>query len=278
MSQPTVHPLPTQPEFRTWNTLLHDRVWLGLFGLQALVALPFLAPSLLPGSWQDNYHVYLGDLALGATTLTACAITIWRSKAHTEARVFWRIVTATALIWFVADSLLFACPVFTTTVTGNSLMDCIYCGAYLLLILAAEIQPHRDPGWTRQNAPLAVRTLGSVVFVSGLCAYFVVVPYMHGDTAQDDDWRRSFLLFLLLDAFLLIRFLWLAYDSTNRRWRKLYGGFALLMAAILIADAVELEIESGLEPLGLVWFGQYVILTALARLGFAASQTPRAAP
>ncbi len=269
MSLQSMQPMSARSEFRTWSTLLGDRVWLVLLGLQVLTALPFLVPGLLPAAWQDVYHESISDLVLGAIALTACAITILRSTEHAEERRFWCIVGATALTWFVASLVQMAFPVFSTTVTGDSLMDCVHCGAYLLLILAAETQPHRVAGWTKKNAPLQVRILGSTIFVCGLCAYFVVVPYMHGDTAQDDEWLRSFLLFILLDSFLLVRFMWLAYVTKSRRWRKLYGGFAILMACVLLADATEVQIESYLEPVGLIWFAQWVVLTAVVRLGLA---------
>jgi len=264
-----------QSQFGVWSWLVRDRVWVTLLGLQLLFALPFLAPGLLPVDWHYEYHESVSDLALCVIGLWACALTVWRSTAQAEERLFWRIIGATTLTWFATEIILLAFPDFVVTMAGDAFMDCVHCAAYLLLIIAAEVQPHRVPAWTRQNAPLKVRMLGSIIFVAGLCAYFVVVPYLHGDTEQDDEWLRSFLLFLLLDAFLLVRFTWLAFSTENKRWRKLYGGFAIMMACILLGDGTEAQTDTYLEPLGLIWFGQWFVLAAVVRLGLAPEPTPQ---
>jgi len=277
ITPPTAFPAARQ-QF-PWARLRRDRTLWALLGFQALLAFPFLIPSVLPTDWHTLYLYSIADLGLATSAFLAVG---WRalqsSRAHPEERRFWFFLAGAPLCWATAETVMLVADAWTSTAHGDAAVDGIYTLSFLCVLFAAETQPHRSPGWTRNNTLQLIRVAGSAVFVGGMFAYFVLAPNIHGDTLRD-GWGRSFLLFLTLDAYLMVRFFALRRSAGNSRWQALYGACGLLYLAMLIADSAELQAilttsDSVLEPSGLLWFVQFSVAVCIARMGQLSAASP----
>ncbi len=237
-----------------------------LLAIQVAVALPFLIPSVLPESIRDSYSDSLADIALGLTTGIACALACLMRTDHLEERRFRFLLLSAALFWLVAELMMWLVPVeFSESLLGDALVDGAFVMALLCLIIAAEQQPHLPPGWTRKNGAFVIRILSGIFATAALYTYFTLAPNLSG-LPDWDNWSRSMLLFIPLDLFLGLRFLWLQRAATCQRWRLVYLVLTCLAVTNLVADVAELlmfeEIIpwADLEPMGLLWFLPYNLL------------------
>ena len=254
------------------GVLWRDRaLWL-LLAVVGAVALPFLFPALLPESLWEVYTDSCADVLLAITAVLAYLSCCRMHTGHREHRWFRILLLLMPFTWGVNELLMWVgSDEFTSSLLGDAITDGVFLLGMVWLLIAAELHPDRQPSWTAKNGPFRMRVIGVVFAVSALYTYFTLAPTLSG-LPDYDNWARSLLLFLPLDAFVTLRFAWLSRSATSTSWRLVYGALALTGLGILTADALEMmALEdwipwTGLEPLGLLWFIPYAGLTITARL------------
>ena len=263
---------PMQPGFRSViTTIFCDRLLLLLISLQIIAGIPYLVPSLFNEALASDYEDAFVDVILGAITLAAFVTCLQVRRLHRERRLFqWALATG-IFVWIVAKlSMGFAPDQYTESEAGNAIFDGLLALGMSLFLIAAEMQPDREAGWTTKNRPFRMRLVAVLFSVLSLYTYFTLAPWLSG-MPESDGWGRSLFLFIPFDAFLVLRFGWLRAFSVQPQWRLIYGSLALVGLLLLAVDIVELMTQEGwipwigLEPLGLIWFLPYVGFTLTAR-------------
>ncbi len=253
-------------------TVYSDRLLLLLISLQIIAGIPYLVPSLVSETLASDYEDAFADVILGAITLAAFVTCLQSRSIHRERRLFqWALATG-IFIWIVAKlSMGFAPDEYAESEAGNAIFDGLLALGMSLFLVAAEMQPDRQAGWTTKNRPFRTRLAAVLFSVLALYTYFTLAPWLSG-MPESDGWGRSLFLFIPFDAFLVLRFSWLRAFSVQPQWRLIYGSLALVGLLLLAVDIVELMTQEewipwiGLEPLGLIWFLPYIGFTLTARL------------
>lgn len=224
---------PAAPRTTLGAILRRDRLAQGIVGGFFAVAVVFLAPwldadqrALLSSSYVYPAFVLLATIAL-ATGID--------QLPRTEERQFWRDLLAAHLFWLA--SYVFH-PWLESKVARALLDDTCYALFYLAMVLAVERRVHLKLDWRPTAFERLLAWPGVMVFVSGLLAYFVMVPQLFNPSAYRSH-IPSLYLFLSLDLYLTLTFAYLARSARSRRWRNLYFLLTLAMGGILLGDFLE---------------------------------------
>lgn len=255
-----------------WPALRQDR--LALFGgaLLLAVAIPYFVPRL----GADTLEVY-GDF-YSDTPLIVFLILLSqmaaRATPHVSERRFWHLVSGALGCWLAVRAInigwLLNLPlggVVESDVTG----DVIYIGFYLFLAVALEIQPHRRRPRTARVAQRAIKAAGAIVMLLALVTYFVIIPWAVNPAAYE-TWVPSLLLYVTLDAYLILRLAGLAYSRPGKLWGRVYRWMLLTAGLWLVTDALETLFYAGVLPwvrtgtlLDLVWLPPFATMMVAAR-------------
>jgi len=248
----------------------------------AVLGLPLVVPTLPP-----ELRAAYSETCTATPFLLLAIWTFRRRLAGAEEgeRRFWNSMTAAAACWIGQQALLMATYTREDLSVALSLLDeLLYVGLYLFMVLALDVQPHLRLEGDPPSALPVLRRVGTVVFAFGLLTYVVVVP---ATLDPDAYWTAipSLTLYLLLDLYLVHRALRAFSQSTDRRWRHIYGWLLATCISWLVLDAVEallwMEILPWLDPgtpWDLPWFLPLVLLVLTGRAGIAAGdlgESPR---
>jgi signal transduction histidine kinase/CheY-like chemotaxis protein/HPt (histidine-containing phosphotransfer) domain-containing protein len=230
---------------------------LGVLGLSFLILAATGRPLF---RWQD------GELPLLVVALWALGHGGWRTGGPGERR-FWGFIAAAMLLWLVAEILQRA-PAGWRDHSDLS-NDFLYLLFFILFIFAAESRPERGlrppyMTWLRR-----IELVSAVIFVFGLLFYFVLIPrYLGGEAVA--SWLASAYMYLVLDLYLVCRFLVLSRLSVVPRWRGIHGFLALTACCWLVADLLGYVAElAGFEAavtVDLFWHLSFVPFVLAARL------------
>ncbi|MFQ5983312.1 MAG: PAS domain-containing protein, partial [Woeseiaceae bacterium] len=216
------------------GTLRTDPViWAGAAALIVLVLLYSL--PVFPGLRATVAESY-GEALMAAMAILAAQYGLQQVR-HREERRFWHLVTA-AFVAMLAVKIAYAVSTQADTINFSLATDVLYLLFYAFIILAANSAPHLQRGWSHQNIPYWVESLGGIVFVIGLLIYFVLIPSSYNEPSYQTN-VPSLFLFLTLDVFLIAGFLYLRWDSGSARWRSIYGAFALAAVLWTSLDFIE---------------------------------------
>ncbi|HEY3132937.1 MAG TPA: PAS domain S-box protein, partial [Acidobacteriota bacterium] len=194
-----------------------------------------------------------------------------REIAQSEERRFWGCLTIAFGFLLVLECFYYFFPAVRKTPTGAVAIDCLYLMFYLSLVLASEIKPHLKPGWASADPAHRFDASGAALFVFGLLVYFVLIPSSVNRNVYE-TFVPSMYLYLALDLFLVVRFVYLRRASKNQRWRTLYGWLAVTAALLGGTDLLDclhyakiLDFRSG-TLLDMFWFMPFLAMVATARL------------
>jgi signal transduction histidine kinase len=234
----------------------------------ATIALLYLVPGIPRErlrEWSGGYFL----LALSLWTAVSC-FARRRSTGHAEGRRYWSLLGGAFAAWSVAI-LVSLTPWWTRfTAPLTLLYDALFVASSLFFILATTEAPHRSESWRRILGTQRLVYLGAVIFGVGMTVYFDVLPYVL-DRAAFEGRVPGFLLFLTLDAAILLRAATLVKDAPDLRWRLQYG--ALLAAAAFNAagDLLDTLRRTGYfayesPAWDIVWYAIFPPLAIAARL------------
>ncbi|MFQ5742694.1 MAG: ATP-binding protein [Acidobacteriota bacterium] len=253
-----------------WKTLGRDPiVRIGLIVLLLLV-IPYLAP-VLSAEHTFVYADLYADLPLLLVAILAFEYRLSCLDRVSERR-FWHLMSAGFTSW-VAVRLLYALvPVDSWYDWIDFSSDLLYLFFYLSIVLAIEARPHAPKRYDASRALRGLESAGTIFFIFGLLVYFVIIP----STVNIETYQTfvpSLLLYVVLDAYLAIRFAHARRLSACRRWRSTYGWLALTAVLWTATDLVEALQYAEIVPWAwpgslpdLFWYPPFLTVIVAARL------------
>ncbi|HEX6323949.1 MAG TPA: ATP-binding protein [Vicinamibacterales bacterium] len=248
--------------------LLRD-LWVRLI---LLVWLAVAALYLLPTSPPDARR-FFGDYLLSLTFLPFVIAAVFANVSALESateRRFWQAMGGAFLVWFAYGAIAWLVPDERWTPAWSVAGDCAFLGYYLLILLGIELKPHLQSMNPVEDKQRRLRSSALMLLLFAWLCYLVVIPAAV-DRAVYESELPSFLLYLSLDALIVVRLLWVRRQSWSVRWATLYGLLALGMTWQLTADALETLHTAGVMSAGggtlldLWWTVPFVLLAAAAR-------------
>jgi signal transduction histidine kinase len=162
-----------------------------------------------------------------------------RRVQDAEERMYWTHLAYACFFWLATLAAIAVVPAAHWRPLDDVWVDAAYLLFYSPILFAAERKPHLANLGGRRDTERQLRWAGVTLLVAGWFCYFVLVPAAL-DPALFRTMLPSSLLFITLDAAVIIRFTWRAWSCGSTRWRVLYGVMALAGAALLITDTLDL--------------------------------------
>ncbi len=256
------------------DVLARDRV-------AALAVLTYVAATVLtrikppyPGATNPYYVPFLFS---GLVLLSL----LWRLRdvgAPREKR-FWIALTAGWSFWLAAEWLF----VFQPPLSNPRALFQIFLTAYYVCIVSAVERGPHVPELPRRTGLARLFSWPTVgFFVLALLIYLLLIP-----SATESDFDAGLfepVYFVVLDVYLLVRFLLLVRRARTERWRTLYAALAVPVAVMLSTDlgnAVTTILSWGFR-LPIWWWNLSYLFLALAvrmrHLPLAAGEETRPSP
>jgi signal transduction histidine kinase len=234
----------------------------------------FLAALLLVASAGAVLLFPGGDRSQALARVVAISGVLFAAAVHRPiesagSRTFWRLI-ACGLLFFLSAQVWLLLAGGALPRTWERSQDLLFLGRYLFLVMALELRPDSTrPGRSEEQLRL-LDTSGAVLFLFALIAYVVVSPPFQELTVDRPRlWMRE--LYLVLDAFLVVRALTLRVQSPNAHWRTVYGWLGLTFALRALNNFLSSpsggEVAIGADPpIGPLWLLLIVPMIIAARL------------
>ncbi len=226
------------------DALARDAIVLLYFAVAITEGLIYSLPMLDPGTL-TAFGASPFQIPFVATAAMAGFYGLGR-VVHAEERLFWRILAWACVFWVATLVAIALVPAAEWRWVDDVWADAAYLFFYSPILFAAECTPHLAGVGPRRFVERQLRWAGVTLLVSGWYLYFVVAPAL-SDPALFATMLPSSLLFITLDAAVILRFAWRAHTGGSTRWRVLFGLLALTGASLLLTDTLDLA-----EALG--WF------------------------
>jgi len=250
---------------------------------------PFVLAGLAAGAAVCLLSVFDGSVSTDSFTFMCYAVFLllagtasWmqaRGASSPSERRFWGLVAVAMLFWLLA-AVPFLIPDgrYYSSLILQTLTDVAFALYYVALVLAAEQRPERGPELSKKDLDHRLEVWGLHIFVLGLVLYFVLIPNILGP--QVDDMGRpieGYMLFLALDIYLFLRFVYLFSATKQVGWKVPYALLAVGHVLWSFTDIFELsthwpgsplEITAWLNPL---WYLPFLSVLIAAR--FRSAQT-----
>ena len=232
----------------------------------ALILVASAGVVLLVGAGGARSQEAARVLAISAALLAAA---FHRPIESPGSRTFWRLIAA-GLVFFLAAQLWLLLAGVVLPAAWSRNQDLLFLGRYLFLVMALELRPDSARTGRSEEQLRLLDTGGAVLFLFALIAYVLVSPALQEQTADSPRlWMRE--LYLVLDAFLVVRALTLRVQSPNGHWRNVYGWLGLVFTLRALNNF--LSSPSGGEgaigsdpPVGPLWLLLFVPMIIAARL------------
>lgn len=252
-----------------WLTLQNDPIAGVTLGIFAATAVLYLFPVLTP-EHLAFISLRLGPFVFLSLTVAALAWNLGRIKAR-EDRELWGDLLLAFIFWWTAAALILFFPApedkpFFVDFASSVL----YALYYVALLMAVERQPHRRHRWRPLALERALSWPTASAVVVGLFLYFPFISALTPGGAYESG-IPDLCLFLSLDAYLALRWIWLFRVTRSPRWRLTYGLVAASTLTIVGNDLAEVFALGGelwhWDALANVFlYLPYVLLVAAARL------------
>jgi signal transduction histidine kinase/CheY-like chemotaxis protein len=253
------------------TSLLRDPISRLVIGVWTLVTVLLFVP-VLPSAWMVAFSDHALDVPFLILTLAA----IWYGQSGIEddtERRFWRLIGYSYSAWLaVSLPYLFLNPLDHWTMFWEVFSDLAYLVGYLCLVLAIELQPHRQRTGVLGDREHQLRTFGVILLAGFLLAYFVLVPATYSGQSYESG-VPSLYLFVGLDIVIVYRLFTNRHDAWSIRWSWVYTWMLVAAIFVLSGDLVELfgglgqfELPSA-TPLDLLWTTPLALTALAARAG-----------
>ena len=218
------------------NVLTRDTLvllYLAVVVTEALIySLPLLDPGTLTAFGASPFQI-----PFVATAAMAGFYGLDRIESGEE-RLFWRNLAWACVFWLATLAAIALVPAAHWRPVDDVWVDAAYLFFYSPILFAAECKPHLANVGPRRDVERQLRWAGVTLLVIGWFLYFVVAPAVAAPELFGTMLPSS-LLFITIDATIVVRFTWRAYSSGSTRWRVLYGMVALAGAALLTTDVLD---------------------------------------
>ena len=229
-----VSPLTAWPAIRhvlTRDTLV--LLYLAVVVTEALVySLPLLDPGTLTAFGASPFQIPF------VTTAALAGFYGLGRVQDEEERIFWRNLAYACVFWAATLVAIALVPAAQWRWVDDVWVDAAYLFFYSPLLFAAECKPHLANIGPKRDVERQLRWAGVTLLVLGWFTYFVVAPAI-AEPSLFGTTLPSSLLFVTIDAAVVIRFAWRAASSGSTRWRVLYGAVALAGISLLLTDALD---------------------------------------
>jgi signal transduction histidine kinase len=243
-----------------------DSVFAGALVLLALGVLASLLPMPLGGA--DASWLISNPLGIAAALL---AVLVRPQGESARATAFWRLVGAGLAFFFLAQLWHLAAAQSWLPPAVLRRPELLYVGRYLFLVMALEMRPDLPRPGRSEDELRRLDTTGAVLFLFSLITYVLVSPPL-GAPVPSTRFPAG-VLYLVLDAFLVLRALGLRVQARSALWSAVYGWLALvvvLRGLVTLAGAAggsaELAPLGAVPRVGLAWFVPLLPLVIAARL------------
>jgi len=207
-----------------------------------LYSLPLMDPGTLTAFGASPF-----EIPFVATAMVAGFYGLRRIQ-DAEERTFWTHLAYACVFWVATLAAIAVVPASQWRLLDDVWVDAAYLLFYSPILFAAECKPHLANVGGRRQTEHQLRWAGVTLLVVGWFSYFVLVPAAV-DPVLFKTMLPSSLLFMTLDAAIMIRFTWRAWSCGSTRWRLLYGAVALAGAALFATDALDVAEAVGLYAL-----------------------------
>ncbi len=247
---------------KDWIVGLAVLLWLGSLALYAFPGVP------------ESWVLAFGSRFYAIPSLVSIVCAAWIGVSRipeTSERRFWVILGSGFAAWLIVSIPYAVIEDANWTHELDLLMEFGYLVYYVLFILAIELRPHELHTGSLAEKESLLRTAGLTVLGFYLLWYFALVPASFSPE-QYETAVPSFLMYLLLDAVIISRLLWMRRETWSVRWSLLYAWLAAAAAVVMVGDLVEgfsyLTNESLIAPGGWVdhiWTMPGVVFTLAIR-------------
>ena len=252
-----------------------------VFVLFGLVALPYVIP-VMSEEWMRSYGALFVDLPFLALVIVAIRFHLHGISDPAERR-FWSVLSFAPALWLGVGLLNFVFSGSTTWEVIDYLIDDLsYLFFYAAIAVALESCPHLP--LERMNRRLrALNRIGAFVFLFGSLLYITVLP---GLFDADAYWTSSLVLFVVIDAYIVLRLAGLLHSAKDPPWRSVYAWLLLASAMWLVSDLAVMLTWQKILPFvdsGTVWdllwpLSFTAVVVAARTSAYQPSEGPRRAP
>lgn len=217
------------------DVLTRDTLVLLYFAVVVTEALIFSLPLLDPGTLTA-----FGASPFEIPFVTTAALAGFyglRRIQDPEERVFWSHLAYACVFWVTTLVAVAVVPPHQWRLLDDVWVDGAYLFFYSPILFAAECRPHLANPGGRREVERQLRWAGVTLLVVGWFTYFVLVPAAI-DPRLFVTMLPSSLLFMTIDAAIILRFTWRAWSCGSARWRVLYSLVALAGASLFVTDTV----------------------------------------
>lgn len=192
----------------------------------------------------------------GAVLLISLSL-LPRQGVDLSVRLFWFCCTVALGIWIAVKAILII-GLITEWDISQYTADFGYFAFFLVFLLSLQFYNAAE----HQTNRSLFQQIGAVFFVAVLFIYLVIVPAQL-DSNEFKNHSSPFLFFILMDAYLILAFVYQAYREKSRAWRLRFNYLALSFAAFLVLDSIEFLAKLGVWQIHyqkvweLAWFVPY---------------------
>lgn len=260
------------------RALSKDRAAWAVTALGLACLLPTLLPGL-PAAFVATFDDRLSDPVMIAAVLAVVGLRAVRVEAPRERR-FWGLAGGGLACWFGVQAFDAFVPLSGVEGAALQLRNLLYVGLYVFLVLALDARPH-TAGDASPSALWRLRAEVAAVLVLGLglFTYFSVIPEVGGTSTAASRNVHSALLFLVFDAYLVLKTVEALRETADARWRGTWGLLLVTELSWLASDGMEGLWRAGIVPealaqavLNTVWLPPFLGLAYAARLGAVAER------
>ncbi len=225
-----------------WRQLVGDRY----VRLALVLLVGSIAPYLLPISTYSKiiYGSYFIDVPLAILAIGVIRMRVLATIDQHERR-FWTLLGLAITFWvgqIVVNNL--ASDFFPGASDSPLVSGLLYFCFYALMAVALESRPHVRPERFVWRLRLLDR-MGTLVFFLGLLVYFSIIPDF---VVSQMDWTSFLALFVVLDAYLVLRLVSFYRTTADSVWRSVFGWLLLAMFFLFSTDFAELVMWADLIP------------------------------
>jgi signal transduction histidine kinase len=218
------------------NVLTRDTLVLLYYAVVATEALIYSLPLLDPGTL-TAFGASPFEIPFVTTAAMAGFYGLGRIQDHEE-RIFWRNLAYACVFWVATLVAIAAVPAPHWRWVDDVWVDAAYLFFYSPILFAAECKPHLANLGIKRELERQLRWAGVTLLVVGWFLYFVVAPAITNPSMLGTMLPSS-LLFITIDAAIIIRFTWRAFSSGSARWRVLYGTVAFAGVSLFATDTLD---------------------------------------